>query len=155
MKIQKGLILLGISMLPSLALAGWQVVSGGASSSSPVREPFFESPSTSQARPMTPAAAVIHNNYAPPISPVQIASFGEANAFAVSISGSVKENIVRIMSRYHWRVVWKAPYDYNFDGRIVGYSLENVIQKLLQPFPLQAVMYAGNRTVAIVPRYPI
>jgi hypothetical protein len=72
--------------------------------------------------------------------------------YAVSISGSLKENIEHIMHRYHWRVVWKAPYDYNFDGRVVGTSLPNVIDKLLQPFPLQAVMYMSNRTLAIVPR---
>jgi hypothetical protein len=70
----------------------------------------------------------------------------------VSISGSLKENIERIMGRYHWRVVWKAPFDYNFDGRVTGSSLTSVVEKLLQPFPLQAVMYMSNRTVAIVPR---
>ena len=72
--------------------------------------------------------------------------------YAVSISGSLKENLERIMGRYHWRVVWKAPYDYNFDGRVTGSSLPNVVEKLLQPFPLQAVMYMSNRTLAIVPR---
>lgn len=72
--------------------------------------------------------------------------------YAVSISGSLKENLERIMTRYHWKVIWKAPYDYNFDGRVIGGSLPNVVEKLLQPFPLQAVMYMSNRTLAIVPR---
>ena len=72
--------------------------------------------------------------------------------YAVSISGSLKENFERIMGRYHWKVIWKAPYDYNFDGRVTGSSLPNVVEKLLQPFPLQAVMYMSNRTVAIIPR---
>ena len=88
--------------------------------------------------------------YANPVRTAPVAP--TAPIYAVSISGSLKENIERIMRRYHWRVVWKAPYDYNFDGRITGTSLPNVLQKLLQPFPLQAVMYMSNHTVAILPR---
>ncbi len=85
--------------------------------------------------------------------PSEYANLGRsAPIYAVSISGSLKDNIERIMRRYHWRVVWKAPYDYNFDGRVTGSSLPNVLQKVLQPFPLQAVMYMSNRTVAILPR---
>ena len=68
------------------------------------------------------------------------------------VSGSLKQNIERIMERYHWRVLWKAPFDYNFDGRVTGSSLPDVIQKLLKPFPLQAVLYMSNRTMIIVPR---
>jgi hypothetical protein len=56
------------------------------------------------------------------------------------------------MRRYNWKDVWIAPYDYNFDGKVTGSSLQNVLQKVLQPFPLQAVMYMSNRTVAVVPR---
>lgn len=76
----------------------------------------------------------------------------KSSFYAVSISGSVKENVERIMRRYHWKVVWKAPYDYNYDGRITGTSLPNVIEKLFQPFPLQAVMYVSNRTLTVVSR---
>jgi len=85
--------------------------------------------------------------------PNEYANLGSAApVYAVSISGSLKENIERIMRRYNWKVVWKAPYDYNFDGKVTGSSLPNVMQKLLQPFPLQAVMYMSNRTIAVVPR---
>jgi hypothetical protein len=85
--------------------------------------------------------------------PNQYANLGQpAAVYAVSISGSLKENIERIMGRYHWKVIWKAPYDYNFDGRVTGSSLPNVVEKLLRPFPLQAVMYMSNRTIAVVPR---
>ena len=66
--------------------------------------------------------------------------------------GSLKENIERIMDRYHWKVIWKVSYDYNFDGRVTGSSLPSVIEKLLQPFPLQAVMYMSNRTMVVIPR---
>lgn len=124
--------------------AGWQV--SGPGSSMP-REPFFQagSPSKSSSKP---------SSYASNAFPNQYASLGQpASVYAVSISGSVKENIERIMKRYKWRVIWKAPYDYNFNGRITGSSLPNVIEKLLKPFPLKAVMYMSNRTVAIVPRY--
>lgn len=72
--------------------------------------------------------------------------------FAISVSGSLKENIVRIMNRYHWKVIWKAPYDYNFDGRVTAETLPKAIEKLLRPFPLQAVMYTANHTMLIVQR---
>jgi hypothetical protein len=75
-----------------------------------------------------------------------------AEVYAISVSGSLKENIERIMHRYHWKVVWKAPHDYNFDGRVTGSSLPNVMEKLLKPFPLQAVLYMSNRTMTVVPR---
>ena len=75
-----------------------------------------------------------------------------APVYAISISGSLKQNLERIFGRYHWKVVWKAPYDYNFDGRITGASVPDVLEKLLKPFPLQAVMYMSNRTMVIVPR---
>ncbi len=68
------------------------------------------------------------------------------------MSGSLKENVERIMDRYHWKVIWKAPYDYNFDGRVTGTSLPNVMEKLIKPFPLQAVLYMSNRTMLIEPR---
>jgi hypothetical protein len=123
----------------TVAMAGWQVSQPGTMTP---REPFFQSPS-SRAYPGGGGYA-FPNQYASLGQPVPI--------YAVSISGSVKENLERIMGRYHWKVVWKAPYDYNFDGRVTGSSLPNVVEKLLQPFPLQAVMYMSNRTMAIVPR---
>lgn len=76
----------------------------------------------------------------------------EAPVYALSIHGSIKDNLERIMKRYRWRVIWRAPYDYNFDGRVTGSNLNNVVEKLLQPFPLQAVMYMSNRTMAVYPR---
>lgn len=75
-----------------------------------------------------------------------------SSLFAISVSGSLKENIVRIMSRYHWKVIWKADYDFNFDGRVTGTSLAQVMEKLLKPFPLQGVMYTANRTMTVLPR---
>lgn len=145
MKKMKGLfahLLLLILSFP--VMAGWQVA--GAGNEVP-REPFFQAgtPSKDSAAPSA---------YSEKAFPNQYANLGQpAAVYAVSISGSVKENIERIMKRYKWRVVWKAPYDYNFDGRVTGSSLPNVIEKLLKPFPLQAVMYMSNRTVTISPRY--
>jgi len=126
-------------------LAGWQVANPN---SSMPREPFFQAAPVANHPIKTMPAA-----YSAATFPSQYAHLGQPAAiYAVSISGSVKENLERIMSRYHWRVVWKAPYDYNFDGRVTGSSLPNVIEKLLKPFPLQAVMYMSNRTVAVMPR---
>jgi hypothetical protein len=129
--------------LPQVVFAGWQV--SNPESTVP-REPFFQA-GTQRQTALSPSA-YRHDAY-----PGKHANLGRsAPVYAVSISGSLKDNIERIMRRYNWRVVWKAPYDYNFDGKVTGSSLPNVIQKLLQPFPLQAVMYMSNRTVAIVPR---
>lgn len=128
---------------PLNAQAGWQVSRPEAVIP---REPFFQAGKQ-------PKTAFIPGSYSASALPNQYATLGQpAAVYAVSISGSLKENLERIMGRYHWKVLWKAPYDYNFDGRITGSSLPNVVQKLLQPFPLQAVMYMSNRTVTILPR---
>ncbi len=140
MKMHQIVVSLFISTIPLTTLAGWQVA---APESAIPREPFFQA-GMPGARP---------SGYASYAFPNQFASLGQpAAVYAVSVSGSLKDNVERIMSRYHWKVVWKAPYDFNFDGRVTGTSLPNVIQKLLQPFPLQAVMYMSNRTLAVVPR---
>lgn len=145
MKIHELLISVFISIIPLCATAGWQV---SKPESSIPREPFFQAGSQHKTA-FTPPSS-----YGSSAFPNQYASLGQsAPVYAVSISGSIKENLERIMNRYHWRVVWKAPYDYNFDGRVTGGSLPNVVEKLLQPFPLQAVMYMSNRTLEVVPRY--
>ncbi len=127
--------------IPALAMAGWQVAQ--PSTATP-REPFFQAGHQQETS---------FTGYVGATFPKQFASLGRpAAVYAISVSGSLKENIERIMDRYHWRVVWKAPFDYNFDGRVTGSSLPNVIEKLLKPFPLQAVLYMSNRTIAIVPR---
>lgn len=132
-----------MALLPIAGIAGWQV---SKPESAVPREPFFQA-GTQQKNAFLPSA------YSSRSLPNQYAHLGQsAPVYAVSISGSLKENIERIMNRYHWKVVWKAPYDYNFDGRVTGSSLPNVMEKLLQPFPLQAVMYMSNRTLTIVPR---
>lgn len=135
--------LIFVFLIPQAVLAAWQVSNPEASVP---REPFFQA-GTQRQTALAPAVNH-HIRY-----PNEYANYGStAPVYAVSISGSLKENIERIMRRYNWKVVWKAPFDYNFDGKVTGSSLPNVIQKLLQPFPLQAVMYMSNRTVAVVPR---
>ena len=131
-------------LVPLCSFADWQLSSVGSATP---REPFFQAGTPMRDSSMPSA-------YTSTAFPNQYANLGQpAAVYAVSISGSLKENIERIMGRYHWKVIWKAPYDYNFDGRVTGSSLPNVIEKLLQPFPLQAVMYMSNKTLAIVPRY--
>lgn len=120
--------------IPTITMAGWEVAAPPSATPS---EPFF------QAGKQRDSA----------FSPNRTANFGTpAATYAISISGSLKENLERIMDRYHWKVVWKVPYDYNLDGRFTGSSLPNVIEQLLQPFPLQAVLYKSNRTMIVVPR---
>ena len=128
---------------PLIANAEWQVASP---QSSIPREPFFQAGRQQK-------ATVMPSAYGSDSFPNQYANLGQPAAiYAVSISGSLKENLERIMGRYRWKVIWKAPYDFNFDGRVTGSSLPNVIEKLLKPFPLQAVMYMSNRTLTVIPR---
>lgn len=129
-------------LIPTLAFAGWQVAKPEAAIPS---EPFFQA-GMQQDTSFTPT-------YGNSAFPDQFANLGRpAAVYAISVSGSLKENVERIMDRYHWKVLWKVPYDYNFDGRVTGSSLPNVIEKLLRPFPLQAVLYMSNRTMTVMPR---
>lgn len=129
-------------LLPTLTFAGWQVAKPSAAIP---QEPFFQAGSQ-QDRTFVPA-------YGNSAFPDQFANMGRpAAVYAISVSGSLKENLERIMERYHWRVIWKAGYDYNFDGRITGSSLPDVIEKLLKPFPLKGTLYMSNRTMIITPR---
>tara|TARA_R110000868_G_scaffold108769_3_gene296634 strand:+ start:3796 stop:4248 length:453 start_codon:yes stop_codon:yes gene_type:complete len=137
-------LLLLVLVLPQVAMAGWQV--SNPESSAP-REQFFQA-GTQRKTALSPAA------YRRASYPSEYSNLGKpASVYAVSVSGSLKGNIERIMKRYKWKVIWKAPFDYNFNGKVTGSSLPSVMKKLLQPFPLQAVMYMSNRTVAIVPRH--
>lgn len=132
-------------MLPIVANAGWQVATPQCAMPN---EPFFQA-GTQRNRCLAPVPSA----YAGKGLPSAYGSLGRpAGLYAVSISGSLKDNIERIMERYHWKVIWRAPYDFNFDGRVTGSSLPNVIEKLLQPFPLQAAMYMSNRTLLVVAR---
>lgn len=128
--------------IPALAMAGWQVANPQTATPN---EPFFQA-GTQQDTTFAPS-------YGSTAFPNQFANLSTpAAVYAISVSGSLKENLERIMDRYHWKVIWKVPYDYNFDGRITGSSLPNVIEKLLKPFPLQAVLYMSNRTMTVIPR---
>lgn len=140
MKTQSLLTSVFLVIMPSIASAAWQVASPQAAAP---REPFFQANAHTALPAFTPAPSSskrIQTRYT---------AIGPTALYAVSVSGSLKENIERIMGRYHWRVIWKAPYDFNFDGRITGTSLNNVVEKLLKPFPLQAVMYMSNRTLTV------
>lgn len=129
-------------IMPAMSFAGWQVAKPGAAVPS---EPFFQA-GVQHKKTFTPT-------YGSASFPNRFAGLGRpAPVYAISVSGSLKENLERIMDRYHWKVIWKVPYDYNFDGRVTGSSLPNVIEKILQPFPLQARMYMSNRTMTVVPR---
>ena len=128
--------------IPTLVFAGWQVARPTASMPN---EPFFQA-GYQQSNAFAPT-------YGSSAFPNQFANLGRpAAVYAISVSGSLKENIERIMDRYHWKVIWKAPYDYNFDGRVSGTSLPNVMEKLIRPFPLQAELHMPNRTMVVSTR---
>lgn len=142
MKCLAKIISVFLLMFPVIAFAGWQVARPNAAIPN---EPFFQA-GTQQDAAFVPT-------YGSNAFPDQFANLGRPAAiYAISVSGSLKENLERIMDRYHWKVIWKVPYDYNFDGRVTGTSLPNVIEKLLKPFPLQAQMYMSNRTMTVTTR---
>jgi len=160
MKINNKVLLVSaflFSIISHTALAGWQVSNASNSGTTP-REPFFQRGRSHQtvdykgSAPRKSYSAYLPNSYHATTTRIPPRNVILPAVYAVSISGSLKENLERIMGRYNWKVVWKAPFDYNFDGRVTGSSLPNVVEKLLKPFPLQAVMYMSNRTLAIVPR---
>lgn len=75
---------------------------------------------------------------------------------AVSIrSGSLKGNVEKIVRQGGWgEPIWRPGYDYNWIGNvtITGQNVQDVLAKLLEPYPLQAVFYQSNHVVAIQPR---
>lgn len=134
----KGTIASLLLFFPLAVSAGWQV---SRPESSAPQEPFFQAGTERN-------SVMAKDSY-----PNLYANLGKtAPTYAISINGSLKENIERIMKRYHWKVVWKAPFDYKFNGKVTGASLPNVIQKLLDPFPLKATMYMSNRTIKVESR---
>jgi len=134
-------MLFSFVILPGVVFAEWEMA--GSPSAVP-SDPFFQA-GNQQNTAFPPAGGdAMASQYANLGTPAPV--------YAISISGSLKQNLERIFGRYHWRVIWKAPFDYNFDGRITGASVPDVLEKLLKPFPLQAVMYMSNRTMVIVPR---
>src|SRR3989338_5570393 len=95
--------------IPTIVFAGWQVA---APQNAVPSGPFFQA-GTQQDTTFVPSP------YGSTAFPDQFATLGKpAAVYAISVSGSLKENLERIMDRYHWKVIWKAPYDYNFDGRV-------------------------------------
>lgn len=132
-----------ILIAPIVAFANWQVADPSATVP---REPFFQAGVPAN----TKVATTSYGCRAFPHRSPYVDR--PAAIYAISVSGSLKENLERIMDRYHWKVIWKAQYDYNFDGRVTGTSLPNVIERLMKPFPLQATMYMSNRTLLVTSR---
>lgn len=138
-----GFLLFSSLMVSTATFAGWQVATKGEQMSSMPSGPFFQAPAVENTTFMSSP----YGN-----GPDSSLLTRPSEMYAISISGSLKENIERIMDRYHWKVIWKAGYDYNFDGRVMGSSLPNVLGKLFQPFPLQAQLFMSNRTMIVIPR---
>jgi len=76
--------------------------------------------------------------------------------FTVTVSGnSLKRNVTRIVKQGPWKqVIWDLPYDYHWIGKakVTGGSLQDVIARLIEPYPLQVEFYEANKVVVIKPR---
>ena len=70
-------------------------------------------------------------------------------------SGSLQKNIQHIAQQFGWNeIIWKAKGDYRWIGKVkfVNTSLPDILNKVLQSYPLQAVFYQGNHVLVISPR---
>lgn len=140
-------VVLILLILPTLTFAGWQVSKPSAAIPS---QPFFQA-GTQQDTTFMPTSIALSSHH--PLLSKKFANLGRpAAVYAISVSGSLKENLERIMRRYRWKIIWKSPYDYNFDGRVTGASLPDVVEKILKPFPLKATLYMSNRIMIVTPR---
>lgn len=92
----------------------------------------------------------------PPAEPVATTSPRSYHTLTATVNpGSVKENIQRIAADWGWpQVVWNVPYDYRWVGttQIRASSLAELLNTLLDGYPLQAVFYKGNHILVINPR---
>lgn len=74
---------------------------------------------------------------------------------AIVYEGSLKNNIDRIAREHGWcHVVWDVPVDYRWIGtaKVTGTCLNDVMDVILQQFPLEITFYEANHVVAITPR---
>ncbi len=70
-------------------------------------------------------------------------------------TGSLKVNVEKIARQGGWHsLVWRPNYDFQWLGNvtITGRNVQDVMAKLLEPYPLQAVFFEANHVVAVVPR---
>lgn len=140
--------IIGLLMTVGCAASVWAEWEVSSAQSPSYSDSFFQGGAGNTPDPNMLAPSLAHDTSYPD-SALNV----PAPVYAISISGSLKQNLERIFKRYHWKLVWKAPYDYNFDGRVSGASVPDVMEQLLKMFPLQAIMYMSNKTVLIIPRH--
>lgn len=92
-----------------------------------------------------------------PLYPSKITHLPESEIFntLTFYPGSLKENIQRVAKECGWQVViWKTPYDYNWVGttHFADSYLPDILHKVLDSLPLQAIFYEGNHILVIAPR---
>lgn len=71
------------------------------------------------------------------------------------IPGSLKENIVHLAKQLGWStVIWQPSYDYQWVGisHFSQKNLKEILNEVLEHFPLQAIFYEGNHVLVITPR---
>lgn len=104
-----------------------------------------------------------HGYVTPPVQPVvstpksyEAYAYKRSGRYSVPVySGSLRNNIKRILTRFGWkRLVWYPNYDFRWVGSVTmhGASVQDIIGQLLVDYPLQAVFYRGNRVVVIKTR---
>jgi hypothetical protein len=69
--------------------------------------------------------------------------------------GPLRAQLTAIVQEWGWQqVVWQLPHDYQWYGHVQFQSntLPALLNKLLAPYPIQAVLYQGNHVLVFVPR---
>lgn len=74
---------------------------------------------------------------------------------ATLVRGSLKNNLTRVAAEQGWgQVVWGLSYDYTWPKQqtISASTLQGVLNKILLPYPLKAVIYQRDNVIVIKPR---
>ena len=100
-------------------------------------------------------------NYSIPTKPINsdrsaISSTSTTTSYHAQLqAGSLRENIKRAGEEGHWgQVVWSLAYDYYWPSDITlsSHSLQELLNKILEDYPLKAEVYPKNHVVVITHR---
>lgn len=108
--------------------------------------PLKETASSASATPAKPSQPTKNSANQTAWRPQALFTFSE---------GSLKKNIEQAAEQFGWnKIVWQPKQDYQWVGetQISATSFSNLLTKVLENYPLQAVFYKGNHVLVITSR---
>lgn len=72
--------------------------------------------------------------------------------YVVSLQkGFLKENVMRIAGKYHWKVQWIVPTHYRIlsNAELSGSSFKMVMDQLIENYPVKVTYDDSNRTMMV------